>query len=247
MAESTGALLSNLIELSRLDVLLTGIVAERKRLQTKLTEAESSLRKSALVAQTKQRALEERRTKYAQAEKSLKDERQKLVDRRKALTTLSNYKLQQAAEREIDHANETLSGQETVLIRMLEEIDAMASDFATVETAFKGERDRYVALRDETAATLQNLETREKDYVVERGAVAKQVDSASLTQYDRIKAKFPMGAVVKVSQSTCSGCFMQVGPQVTVLLSRGNALVRCPGCGRILFQDEPSAAASSEG
>lgn len=247
MAESTGALLSNLIELSRLDVLLTGIVAERKRLQTKLTEAESSLRKSALVAQTKQRALEERRTKYTQAEKSLKDERQKLVDRRKALTTLSNYKLQQAAEREIDHANETLSAQETVLIRMLEEIDAMASDFAAVETAFKGERDRYVALRDETAATLQTLETREKDYVAERVEIAKRVDSANLTQYERIKTKFPMGAVAKVSQSTCSGCFMQVGPQVAVLLGRGNALVRCPGCGRILFQDEPAAAASGEG
>lgn len=247
MAESTGALLSNLIKLSRLDVLLAGIAAERKRLQSKLTEAEGALRRSALVAQTKQRTLEERRAKYAQSEKSLKEEQQKLVDRRKALTTLSNYKLQQAAEREIDHANENLSAQETVLIRMLEEIDAMSADFAGVESAFKAERDRFVVLRDETAATLSTLESREKEYVVERTSLVKLIDPASLTQYERIKGKFPMGAVAKVEQSTCSGCFMQVGPQVAVLLARGNALVRCPGCGRILFQEEAPAAASGEG
>jgi hypothetical protein len=245
MAESTGALLTNLIELSRLDVLLTGIGAERKRLQTKLVESEASLKRSAVLAQTKHRALEERRGKYAAAEKNLKDERQKLVDRRKALTTLSNYKLQQAAEREIEHAEEVLSAQETVIIRMLEEIDAMSVDFAKVEGGFKSERAAFEALREETAATLKTLEERERDYLAERGKIAQGVDAASLTQYDRIKSKFPMGAVAKVEQSTCSGCFMQVGPQVTVLLSRGNALVRCPGCGRILFQDPPVAAAQS--
>lgn len=242
MAEPAGTLLSNLIELSRLDVLLTGITAERKRLQTKLVESEASLKKSALVLQTKHRALEERRAKCSTAEQNLKTERQKLVDRRKALTTLSNYKLQQAAEREVAHAEEGLGAQETVLIRMLEEIDAMSDDFQSVEGTFKSERAAFELLREETALTLQNLALREQEYMEARAIVARATESASLAQYERIKAKFPMGAVAKVSQSTCSGCFMQVGPQVLVLLARGNTLVRCPGCGRILFQDETSAA-----
>jgi len=244
MAETAGTLLSNLIELSRLDVLLTGILAERKRLQAKLVESEANLKKSAVIAQTKYRALEDRRAKYGAAEKNLKLERQKLVDRRKALTTLSNYKLQQAAEREVEHAEEGLSAQETVLIRMLEEIDAMSTDFSKVEASFKSERAAFETLRVETDATVKNLAVREQEYITARAELAKVTDPASLAQYDRIKAKFPMGAVAKVSQSTCSGCFMQVGPQVTVLLARGNALVRCPGCGRILFQDETPAAAA---
>jgi hypothetical protein len=126
--------------------------------------------------------------------------------------------------------------------RMRAMIDAMSGDFQSVEGAFKSERAAFELLREETTLTLQNLALREQEYMGARAIVARATESASLAQYERIKAKFPMGAVAKVSQSTCSGCFMQVGPQVLVLLARGNALVRCPGCGRILFQDETSAA-----
>ena len=244
MAESSASLLALLIELSRLDVLHTGISIERKRLQSALVESEAALKRDAVVVLSKQRALEDRRNRYNQAERSLKDERQKLVDRRKALTTLSNYKLQQAAEREIEHASETLSTQETTLIKMLEEIDSMAADFTKVESAFKAEREAFDRLREETAGTFQTLDRRQSDYDLERQEVAKKIEPGALSQYNRIKDRFPMGAVAKVEQNTCAGCFMQVGPQIVVQIARGNALVRCPGCGRILYQEnEPAKAA----
>jgi predicted nucleic acid-binding Zn-ribbon protein len=245
MAEGGGSVLKHLVELSRLDVLLAGIALERKKLQTKLAESEASLKRAAVVLQTKQRALEDRRHKYQSAERALKDERQKLVDRRKALTTLSNYKLQQAAEREIAVANEALSGQETVIIRMLEELDSMGADVAAVEAGFKGEFAAFETLKADAAATVTTFAEREREYSAMRHEIATATESGALSQYTRIKDRFPMGAVAKVEQGMCAGCFMQVGPQVIVQIARGNGVTRCPGCGRILYQDELPAKDAS--
>jgi predicted nucleic acid-binding Zn-ribbon protein len=55
-----------------------------------------------------------------------------------------------------------------------------------------------------------------------------------LTNYGRVVAKFPSDPIVDVvNRDSCAGCFMKLGPQVPVQISRGD-VVKCPGCGRIL-------------
>ena len=71
--------------------------------------------------------------------------------------------------------------------------------------------------------------------LAERQALTVQIDAASLKLYERVHEKYMMDPVIPLKGNTCTGCFMQVGPQVHVTLSKGDALVRCPGCGRIVY------------
>jgi len=247
MSETPITLLASLIEISRLDALLAGIAAERRKLEKQLADRSAALQAAEGVAATKARVAAEREAHYQREERSLKDERQKLVDRRKAVATLSSYKLQQAAQREIDHATEGLDTHEEQVIKFLSEVESSKSAALTAQAGVANEREEVEALRRETAATLATLATREGDYKQARAGIAAQVDPAALTQYSRIASRYPANAVVKVNGSTCSGCFMQVGPQVLVQIARGQSLVRCPGCGRILCEDSAPAQQAEAG
>ena len=50
---------------------------------------------------------------------------------------------------------------------------------------------------------------------------------------------------LNVEKKSCTGCHVQVRPQIVVELHKGEKLVNCPGCGRILYIEEAAAEASS--
>jgi hypothetical protein len=66
-------------------------------------------------------------------------------------------------------------------------------------------------------------------------SIGKSLDPALLTRFRRI-AKMNQGqAVARVSNETCMGCFMNVPPQLCIEVQRGNQMISCPQCSRILY------------
>ena len=61
------------------------------------------------------------------------------------------------------------------------------------------------------------------------------MDAANLAVYERIKERYPMDPAIKVHEGRCDGCGQQVVPQMMLHLEQGQSLVKCRGCGRILF------------
>src|SRR5690606_22030638 len=119
MSEDFSQTLKSLRLICVIDGKLAGIRAERRRLEDELTAKKAAVNSAKNVAAERIRISTDRNNTYRRDERSLKDEQAKLVDRRKALQSLQNYKLQQAAEREIEAAAKQLGSQEEVLITLL--------------------------------------------------------------------------------------------------------------------------------
>ncbi|MCO6431670.1 MAG: hypothetical protein J5J00_12490 [Deltaproteobacteria bacterium] len=243
MGDEKKTLLEQLIKLSKVDSSLAGIFAEKKRMEKTLAELASEFKKADQERQGKKKTYEEKKNRYQKEEKRLRDEQEKLVSRRKALTTLNNYKLQQAAEKEIEHASRQLGNQEEVLLGTLEEVDSLSSEVDKLDKEVQSFKERYSLLVGEQKETLVNLEQREQELQEQRLALVSGIDARSLGLYDKVRERFPMDAVAALKDSSCSGCYMQVGPQVVVQISRGDSLVRCPGCGRIVYLETEQAGA----
>ncbi|MBX7137860.1 MAG: hypothetical protein K1X83_07735 [Oligoflexia bacterium] len=234
MSDEKPELATKLQNLSQIDAVLASIQVERKKIEAQEKEFAAAIKKSEAERLSRHKIIEERRTRYARDEKSLKEEREKLTQRRKALTTLNNYKLQQAAEREIEHSAQQLDSHEDLLIKQLEDLEKLDQDLAQISAHLKSLTERASEFAAEALETLKTLEIREGEKLAAKTEIVKLVDSAAIQIYERVREKYPGSPVAKIEKERCGSCYMQVGPQTVVQILRGDKVVKCPGCGRIV-------------
>jgi predicted nucleic acid-binding Zn-ribbon protein len=231
--------LTALTALSKIDAGLARIFADRKSLENSFRQQQAELIKLESEIRLREASHKERAAKCTREEHFQRDETEKLVNRRKQLSSLGNWKLQQAAEREIEHAArqlEALGDPIKLLKTEVQDLEMLVEDLREKFSAKKIEFEKFVA---ETRATLAELERREGEYTRDRSQYAKQVPAKELAIYDSIKQRFPMNPLVPLKGGhTCAGCDMQLGAQVALEIGKGK-LVKCRGCTRILFLEEP--------
>jgi predicted nucleic acid-binding Zn-ribbon protein len=229
------SLLSLLLEIAKIDSNLAHIAAEELRCRKDLSEREVALKKIVATLQSKSQILKEAQVRYQREEKALRDEQVKLMDRRKALASFPNYKLQQAAEREIDSAARETSGREELLLSQLDLIDSLEKETQSLQQKSSSEETEL----DEAAREFKEMKTgfdeRRTRQSQRREALVARVDPGSYQTYTRVLDKYRMDPLVALSGKNCSGCHMQLGPQVLVTLHKQESLVRCPGCSRIVY------------
>ena len=247
MNEVKKNLLTNLVLISREDSALGRIRAERKKAESEIAQTAQQLKKAELEAQATGKVLDEKRRRYANEDNKIRDERDKPVLRRKALSSLNNYKLQQSAEKEIENSSRELDQHEESLIAVLEEVDRLAENSQKAAALVAELSDKHAELIAASKDLLASLEEREKQHLDEKMRLLPFVDSKSLALYQRVVEKYPLDAVVPLKQYTCGGCFMHIGPQATVQIGRDDSIVRCRGCGRILYLDEQKNREESGG
>ncbi len=238
MTESKPTLLSLLVGVGKIDSNLAHIAAEERKCRASLDERALKLKKLIDELQKSDAAIKDKRLKYQKEEKFLRDEQSKLIDRRKALASFPSYKLQQAAEKEIDNTSRDLSSREELLLGMLDELENLEKGY-NEKVSFRDTEEKDL---DEAAKEFEEMKTgfdeRRRRQTEERANLTAQIDPASIKLYDRVHEKYMMDPVIPLKGNTCSGCFMQVNPQVIITLKKGDALVRCPGCGRIVYLSE---------
>lgn len=243
---STDTALKQLAALSVLDIALARIAAERIALEKKRAELTTTLSQRESERSRTQAQLQDQEKAVARERQELARESENLVARRKALSTLGGQKIQQAATREIDLAARELKGREELFAKHQATLDPLRERVSGAEQALRAAQDGARDAVSEIEGTFATLQEREARHRSARAQAVASIDRELLTGYERVKQKHLMDPVVAVRNSICSGCFVAVGPQLLVKISRGDALIRCPGCGRILYIDDPSVAESKE-
>lgn len=238
MGDGQGNLLENLIKLSRIDSRIARIRAERVRTEDQLAAKEKELKSLQQDSEGKTDTFKQNQESYRREEKYLAGEQQKLVDRRKALTTLSSYKLQLAAEKEIEAAAKALSTQEENLIKLLVDIEDMETAANTAQEAYDAAKKEFDELEEESQKDFTAFQEQTDECLKDREELVPLIERKELSTYNRIVERNPTNPVVPLVNHSCSGCQLQLGPQIVVQIGRAESLVRCRGCGRILYLGE---------
>jgi uncharacterized protein len=230
--------LSILIQICKIDSNLAHIAAEEKKERAEIEKRQATLKKVETELKSGQALLKEKKLSCQREEKALRDEQAKLSDRRRVLASFPSYKLQQAAEKEIDNTARELSDREEQLLGLLDQTEAIEKKVAEIEKfATEETTELEVAIREFNELKTGYDERRKRQHE-ERAILVVQVNPTNMKLYDRVHEKYVVDPVIALNGSSCSGCHMQVGPQVFVIIRKGEALVRCPGCGRIVYLPE---------
>jgi predicted nucleic acid-binding Zn-ribbon protein len=236
--QSLRAGLKVLNKIVALDQRIARIIGERKRQIQTLKDRTVFYEEAKAAHEKASEAASVVRERYDQEEKALKEERERLRGRRKAVSSFSNYKVQQSALQELERAERLLSVREESLFSIVDNLDevedaekAAAHHLADCEQA-------YQDIKSQSREGVSEIKEQFEEARKQRDELLEEVSAELRNAYLHVYERYPADAVVAVQNNHCSGCFMMVPPQVSVELYNCSSIVKCRGCGRILTLDK---------
>jgi len=226
--------LRQLIALQKLDDELSTATTERGALPGRREEL-ASRREAVETEQARSKeALQEAETAQRRAETDVQDQQALLQRLEGQQFQVKSNDAYTALLREIDHAREAVSDAETRVLEAMENIDAAK------ERSAEAERQAEATLTG-VAEQERELDTREKLLDERLGELGEQhvgvragFDSELLNRYDRVPRR---PALAGVRGEMCLGCRVHIPPQQKIELMRGDGLISCSRCHRILIPE----------
>ena len=89
-------------------------------------------------------------------------------------------------------------------------------------------------MRDRTAADQKQVD----ELLAERKKVAAEISPQVFANYERIRRKSPL-AVAEATDGRCSACQLELRLQLFQELRRGDRILQCENCRRLLYYSPP--------
>jgi predicted nucleic acid-binding Zn-ribbon protein len=116
----------------------------------------------------------------------------------------------------------------------LQEVDELAAEEQRLNQDVQQAEARLQELRDEVAAGQARLACRVDELGRRRDELREQVNPSVLSAYDRLTGHHNGQPLAEVRGRVCQGCFTRITKQTENRLMRGDEIVYCQSCGRML-------------
>ena len=232
--------LSPLLELQKLDLRIMEISDARKKIPDLLHTAEAPLRETLNMLNATKTAAEAAVKERRSHEKDLEAHEAQTEKMKSHAAGLKTNKEYQAHLFELDLANKKRGDFEEKILVCMDKIDQLQRTVKeaegkkkALEAAFELEK-KALDEQDRTlAAELSQVEAHYRD-------AAAQVEKSLLVRYNQIKASRKDQALAAVRDGICTGCRLQIPPQLIAQVKRSDDLHVCPYCRRMLYwEGEP--------
>lgn len=147
-----------------------------------------------------------------------------------------------ALAREIDIAKKQNTTASEEVVELAKQITAAGEAVTEKEQAFTALEGDFKAEMEGIRKAMRQQETRRKSLETKRGKVTGAVPANMLRRYEQIHRRRSL-VVVPVVSGACTGCHMNVPPQLYNQLRSNPKLDICPSCGRMIFAREAFAVA----
>lgn len=240
--------LQELVALQHLDTTIRRLQKELEAIPQRRAEVENEFDQRAFEIKALENSRDEARHTRTRVETDISEQRTRVERAERNLMSSKKPEEYTAAIREADAARKQISALETQVLEQMEifeqaenSLKERAEEIASLNT------DREARLKifdDSTRAQSEQLQAS----INERDRVFNSLPKHLSAQYKRISARIRNGvAVAEARNGSCTACFMALRPQAMSQVRRGEELVTCDNCNRILYfaADTTPANASS--
>ena len=239
--------LKHLIALQNADSNIRRLQAEIEAIPKRRAEIEKAFDQRAFEIRELERARDEARSERTRLETEVLEQRTKQERAERNLMSSTKQDEYTAAIREADAARKHISQLET---QILEKMEA----FEQAESQLKEREPEMTRLGAEMAARFQEFEEQTRTQAEELAANRSERERLVATLpkqmsvlYNRISTRIRDGvAVAEARNGSCTACFMSLRPQVMAEIRRGEDVITCDNCNRILYYVHSSDTAQKE-
>ena len=234
--------LEHLIALQNADMGIRKLQAELESIPQRRAEIENEFDQRAFEFKTLEQQRDAARTTRAALDKEMAEQKARAEKAERDLMSSTNSKAYEAAIREIDAAKKHISELETKTLEQMELAEGAEKSLAERApelTRMQSERDEKLRVFEEQTRTwAEEIETRRKD----RERLFAELPANVKSMYRRISERIRGGvALAEARAGSCSACFMSLRPQVMAEVRRGEEIITCDNCNRILYYQPASA------
>ncbi len=178
--------------------------------------------------ETLRKQLKEMETEVSDLEEGIKASRQRLMDINKELELKAMLK-------EIGFREDQRDQKETRVLELLDQVEAQNQAVTEKEQALQQLKAAYETQEAEVAAQVEELEQKRAVLQEKRDILKKELPASLLKRYDFIRQRRNGSAICEVQEGVCLGCHMNILPQQFIDLQKGEEIIQCPHCQRILY------------
>ena len=228
--------LQKLIALQNLDTTIRKLEKDQHATPERRAEIEKEFDQRAFEIRALENRREEAKHTRARLENEVMEQRGRVERAERNLMSSKKPDEYTAAIREADAARKQISGLETQILEQMEQLEqseAALTERAGEIASMNSDREAKLKAFDEESATIgDRLAAARK----EREEVFASLPKPISAQYSRIGARIRDGvAVAEARNRSCSACFMSLRPQMMAEIRRGDEIITCDNCGRILY------------
>lgn len=241
-----------LFELQKRDRQLSRLERRLELIPARIKELDDDLAKLEAMLDAERKKCEDTRTFQRQQEMQLHDEEQHIRETKTRMAQVKTARELNATQREMESTRRMASARSEEITKIeagVEEaeqrISAMSNSLDQLRSQADEEKSRLETNRAKTSKRLDKL--REK-----RGVLTSKIEDETLKTYERIRRRLTGVAFAAAKESRCTSCKMVVPAQLYVALRKGEEIIACESCGRLLYwaghfpEDAEAAARAKE-
>jgi predicted nucleic acid-binding Zn-ribbon protein len=237
--------LDKLIELQKTDTNLRKLkksletaIERRAAIEQEFEQHAFSIRE----VQNRKSSLTEKR---GELEKQIAENKTYLERADRNLKHAQNQKEYETAMRETDALQKQITAYETQIVELMDEsegVDKELEERADEIASLDGKRDEALAAFDKTISADRKAFESE---TARRHEVFATLPARLASIYDRLAQRSRDGiAVAEVINSSCTACNMQLRPQAMLNVKKGDEIITCENCTRILYMAPKTSEAA---
>lgn len=222
-------------EIVELENLLSGAPKEIQGLEDQLTGLQGRL----AILKDKVDILQAQKNKI---ERDIEEDDFKVKKSKNKLMMVENTKEYHAVLREVDNLEKTNRMREEERVTISEELALQEKEFAElkekVDTLAADIQQKKASYGEQVEASQKRL----NDLSKKREKAGKSVPLPIMGRYNFIRSRISNPVIVPVSNGVCNGCHISIPPQSYIELQKGQQILSCPNCQRLIYWSEHFSA-----
>ena len=237
--------IKQLVELQKVDDAIHTVRQDMERAPSEL----DSLEQRFSASETQRNYIVDKLTHLQDQQKRLSleidDDSARIKKSKNKLMQVENTREYHAMMREMDSMEKVNRSREEEKMTLMEELQFQKDALAEIDLTHMGIKAELEVKRDGLEEKLQKGNAALTELNAKRAAVSKGIPQPVFMRYEFIRERLEHPVIVAVKEGICSGCHIAVPPQSFIELQRGQQILSCPNCQRLIFWCEHFSVADA--
>jgi predicted nucleic acid-binding Zn-ribbon protein len=227
------------IRLQEIDTRLAGLTREIASLPKHVAEIERKLLSHERKLEADRAALAANQKERKTCETEIQAQDQKISKLKDQMLQAKTNEVYRAFQNEIEFCQKEIRKFEDRILELMGESEPLEKNVKAAEAALKTEKAQVEAEKQQARARTAADEASAREFNKERSGIVASVAPAAYQRYERArKARKGIG-VAEAVDGRCTGCNLSMRLQFYQDLKRGDEILSCECCQRILYYHPP--------
>jgi len=171
-------------------------------------------------------------------EADAEEDSNKIKKSKNKLMMVENSKEYHAMLREMDSLEKTNRMREEELSLLVEDLQNQESRLEDLNRELESLQEELAQQKESFSHEEKSIKDRIEVLKSQREEACSRVPKPILARYNFIRERLHNPVIVSVNNGVCKGCNISIPPQSFIELQKGEQILSCPNCQRLIFWDE---------